>query len=352
LRFFAAADVVVFHGISPEIQNTYLHGLAAAGYQAVTFFFMLSGFILTYVYNGRLEKEYLNVPTREFWRARIARILPAYFLGLAIALPHMLYSTFISKMDSVQALIVSLVLVPLLVQAWWPPAAMAWNPPAWSLSVECFFYFSFPMLARTIAQLSRSSFLLLAFALVVVVAAIREAIPLPTNDFSNSLEWNFKLFFPVFHLPQFIFGMALGRVYLFNSASSDRVHAAMLSAGAVGVIVMFGTRSILPIWMQNDAALALLYGLVIFGGAQAGAPFKVLVFPLLTLLGEASYALYIIHLPIAWWWNWLTRGLFLPRFVSFFLYFLIVTVLSIFIYRWVERPARRWILGHREHQAV
>jgi peptidoglycan/LPS O-acetylase OafA/YrhL len=46
LRFFAAADVVVYHEISAEIQNPFLHDLSAGAYQAVTFFFVLSGFIL------------------------------------------------------------------------------------------------------------------------------------------------------------------------------------------------------------------------------------------------------------------------------------------------------------------
>ena len=214
-----------------------------------------------------------------------------------------------------------------------------------------FFYFLFPTLTRAVIRLSQSSFLLFAFALVIAVAVIRAGISSP-SDVYGSPAMNFILFFPLFHLPQFIFGMALGRVYLFCPAVSHRVHAALLSFGAIGVIVTLGARLVLPTWTQTDAALCILYGLVIFGATKTEATFRVLVSPTFTLLGEASYALYIIHVPVAWWWNWLTRGLFLPPFVSFLLYFLLVLVLSIFIYHWVEKPARRRILGHREHQAV
>src|SRR4051794_36302794 len=69
LRFFAAAEVVTFHEVYtlPEIP-TCIRDLTSAGYESVTFFFVLSGFILTYVY-----ADYTG-PATAFWRARVARI--------------------------------------------------------------------------------------------------------------------------------------------------------------------------------------------------------------------------------------------------------------------------------------
>jgi peptidoglycan/LPS O-acetylase OafA/YrhL len=351
LRFFAAAEVVVYHQIADHIENDFLRGLGSAGYEAVTFFFVLSGFILTYVYTGRSEQDYLNVSAREFWKARIARILPAYFLGLVLSLPRVAYYALIYKMIIIQPPILGFVLVPILLQAWWPPAAMAWNSPAWSLSVELFFYVSFPMLARAAGRLSRNYFIVLAYGLVVAVVVLRHAVSSPNSTFGTA-AWNFDMFFPLFHLPQFIFGMALGRLYLFGPTVSPKIHMTMLCIGTLGLVLVFGGHSLLPSWTKTDATLVLLFGLVIFGGAQAEGTLKALACPALILLGEASYSIYILHVPLGYWWSWITRGLALPAIASFGAYFALVIVASILSYLYVEKPLRRRILGHCEHRAA
>src|SRR4051812_30572917 len=70
LRFPAALWVVLFH-----------FGYLPIGWLAVTFFFILSGFILTYVY---LEGDGLAKSDEAFWKARLARIAPAFYLALLL----------------------------------------------------------------------------------------------------------------------------------------------------------------------------------------------------------------------------------------------------------------------------
>lgn len=53
------------------------------GYLAVSFFFILSGFILTYNYADRWP----SVSLREYLLARFARIYPIYLLALLLELP-------------------------------------------------------------------------------------------------------------------------------------------------------------------------------------------------------------------------------------------------------------------------
>jgi peptidoglycan/LPS O-acetylase OafA/YrhL len=355
LRFFAAAEVVVFHEVYAEskLQNSvfFLRDLASAGSEAVTFFFVLSGFILTYVYSGPLEHGRIQVTSREFWKARLARILPAYFLALLVALPHFFYTAFISKITTIPDFALGFVLVPLLLQAWWPPAAMAWNTPAWSLSVELFFYACFPVLVFAAWRLSRDYFVYLAYGFVLAVAALRFYF-LSTESGFDSPERNFFMFFPLFHLPQFIFGMALGRLFLFGPAASRKIHTAMFCVGIIGLILIFGGRSLLPVWTRVDPTLVLLYGLVIFGGAGAGSVLKVLELPPFILLGEASYSIYLLHMPVGWWWIWLMEGFALPGLVSFLMYAAIVIGASIASFLYVEKPLRRWFLDRREHRSA
>jgi peptidoglycan/LPS O-acetylase OafA/YrhL len=354
LRFFAAAEVVVYHGNLPW-QMDFIHGLTLAGYQAVTFFFVLSGFILTYVYTGNSEHISINVTARTFWKARIARISPAYFFALLVSLPAFAYGALISKVVPITSLFLGLALVPIFQQAWWPPAATLWNVPAWSLSVEFLFYALFPLLERITARLSRSYFIALAYGLVVAMTMLRFNIlspNAPVGSYVSSVQ-NFDFFFPLFHIPQFIYGMALGRLYLFGSTFSPKISASMFWVGTLGLVLVFGARSLLPWWTQTDAALVLLFGLTIFGGARGETSLRWLAFPTITLLGEASYSIYILHIPIWFWWNWFTRRIFhssLPAFQNFATYFVLVVVASVLCYLYVEKPMRRWILGHREHR--
>jgi peptidoglycan/LPS O-acetylase OafA/YrhL len=74
LRFFAALHVVCFHFLAFKIVSgeRWLGQISSIGYVGVSFFFVLSGFILVYTYAGR------DIPARDFWRARFARIYPAF----------------------------------------------------------------------------------------------------------------------------------------------------------------------------------------------------------------------------------------------------------------------------------
>jgi len=97
----------------------------------VTFFFILSGFVLTYANVAFVGTDFVmrNAPKR-FITERVARLWPAYLVGLALAVPVFLHS----------ASLIDAVLVFTMLQAWVPSAALAWNAPAWSLSNEMFFY--------------------------------------------------------------------------------------------------------------------------------------------------------------------------------------------------------------------
>ncbi len=104
------------------------------GFMGVSFFFVLSGFVLVYTYAGRP----LNLP--KFLRARFARIYPAYAFSLIVTAPFFFEAV---KIKAASLALVSTLVVTLL-QAWFPQAALAWNKVAWSLSTEAFFYLVFP----------------------------------------------------------------------------------------------------------------------------------------------------------------------------------------------------------------
>lgn len=341
LRFFAAAEVVIFH-LAPVRPGEagpdgLLSGLASGGHAAVTFFFVLSGFVLSYVHAGETEQVGCNVSTATFWRLRLARIVPAYYLALLLAVPVALQTAL--PLQAADWSLAAGVSVLLFVQAWWPPYAGFWNFPAWSLSVECFFYALFPWLARVLARCPAGLVLASAYALTVVLGACRTEL-LPSTSASV---------FPLLHLPLFVAGMAMARLYLFGPTLSANTHAMMLGAGVCLLTVIFGAAAVLPSWTRGATTLVPIFALVIFGAAGASSVFPWLTRPSLLLLGEASYAIYILHIPLRYCWEVVVTalGFELEPWLDFFLYFAFVVVVSVVTFRKIESPLRQWLAGTR-----
>src|SRR5260370_7164480 len=94
LRFFAALHVVFFHFLAFKIlpSEGWLGQISSIGYVGVSFFFVLSGFILVYTYAGR------DTPARDFWRARFARIYPAFAFSLLLTGPFFFFATLMLNM--------------------------------------------------------------------------------------------------------------------------------------------------------------------------------------------------------------------------------------------------------------
>lgn len=337
----------------------FLSGLVSGGYAAVIFFFVLSGFILAYVHTGERERSACNVKAGKFWRLRFARIAPAYYLGLLLALPILIQVVAQSQASGWSAAF-GMVSVVLFVQGGWPAYTAFWNFPAWSLSVECLFYALFPWLAHTLARWPAMMVLVGSYALIVL-----------RNDFQGELLWCAGLMgtppqgdwlvlsaFPILYLPLFIFGMALARLYLFGRVLSPRLHAAMLVIGVVLSVLIFGGAWMLPGWTRSDPALALVFALIVFGGAgAAGAAgaFPLLTRPTFVLLGEASYSIYILHIPLRVCWENLADavpGLSGMPWLNFPLYFAFVVLVSVVVFRVVETPLRQWIAGRGTRTAA
>jgi peptidoglycan/LPS O-acetylase OafA/YrhL len=348
-RFFAAMLVVVFHGaqLLPEATRRAFPGpianVVATGYIAVSFFFVLSGFVLAYTY--------LDAPIvpRKFLVSRIARIYPVYFL--ALVLWGAVRSFAPDDGQTTESLVLSGVLNVTMLQAWFAKAALSWNYPGWSLSVEAFFYFLFPMLALLVARIRRSQlpWLLQLFWALALAPAIAGAFLLPrevglasaTAELPHEDWANVIKFCPALRVWEFVIGMALGKYYLDRLAAATAplpAQGARLQAVALGglaVAAVFFDR--VPYLLLHDALLAPLFALLIVGLALGGGVASLLSRRAFVLLGEASYSMYILHAVIL--------KAILPRegLAIFAVYLVAVIVVSIASFKLVEDPARRAI---------
>jgi peptidoglycan/LPS O-acetylase OafA/YrhL len=232
-------------------------------------------------------------------------------------------------------------------QSWWPPAALAWNPPGWSLSVEWFLYAMFPLLMLAVRRVPPGLLIARVFALVACVSAFRVLVMAPLVEEDADAWYSFAQFFPIFHLPQFLFGVALAQLHRLGPRPSPGVASWMFAGGIIGLMVLFATLDDAPGWLRSDAVLVAFFGLLILGAAQEGhIAHRVLSARPLVFLGNVSFAVYALHQPLATWWETLVgtaAGKPLLDLIEFPLYTAFVLAFSALCYRFIETPLRRRI---------
>jgi len=355
-RFLAALQVLLFHFGAPLVGPggpQWIERVRARGFVAVSFFFVLSGFVLAYQYGdaalkGRLER-------RSFWVNRIARIYPAYLLGLVALVPLALFKPWGTASQafgdaSVRAKVATGLAHIMMVQGWFPRLVSSWNIPGWSLCAEIFFYAVFPFAAALILRASsRRLFGLLGVSWVATLL-----LPLlymywdpdrlgVTTDHSFGLWLLAVKFVPLIRLPEFLFGVALGALFL---RQRDKVAAggpiAWAALGLVGICLAFLP---LPYPLLHNGLLMPLFGLGIFGLARGGGSLgRLLATRPLVALGEASYALYILQVPLMYWLllaSGRPPGSAGPAFVLAYLGLAIAAALA--CHRFIEQPGRLWL---------
>jgi peptidoglycan/LPS O-acetylase OafA/YrhL len=220
-----------------------------------------------------------------------------------------------------------------------------WNCPAWSLSVETWFYLAFPLLIAVFGR-----WLLAAparGAALLAAAMLASAAIFPAVE-QRSVEWTLPVFSlsPLSRWPEFVAGIGLAALAARWRPATSTAGWATLAAGAVWVASAVFNRGaitaagghLLPIALPGFVLVILgAWGLRTFAAGLLGSP-------LLVLLGEASYALYLLHAPLHSYVLALTnrvvgRG-FDTSWAVFAFYLPLALGLSVAVYHWVERPAR------------
>src|SRR5829696_2272203 len=173
LRFVAAFMVFIFHAallfIFSDINVSLglLDVAGTAGHVGVSFFFILSGFVLTWSVKG-------GDTAPKFWRRRFFKIAPNHLVTFALAL--VLIGLF-GTLDGLPQTLANL----FLVQAWFPDLSYVGsvNDVTWSISVEALFYLSFPLVFWLITKIKASAL----WPTAIVIAALSLLAPVVSYNF-------------------------------------------------------------------------------------------------------------------------------------------------------------------------
>lgn len=310
-----------------------VQSLLRGGYLAVQTFFMLSGFVLARSYaSTRWNRRSLM----RFGIARFARIYPAYLMSLVLIAWFVVEFLFGPGRDPGQKVqVVGDYLFVL--QGWTGSLSVGWNTPAWSLSCEFFFYLCFPLLFLWFRSASMPKILAaLCLSFITPITLAHAGVP--------------GIWKPVHHLSDFVAGIAAAGLYgaALRAAPWLRgrgywLYLPALAGGAAFIIhpeVLYGTLANLNTVLRPLNVL-LLAGLALGGGPTARA----LSTNIAEYLGKASYSMYILHIPLLWWYSRFTLQTLgsAPHLGTAMLYLAVVVGASIAAFERVEAPANRWI---------
>lgn len=335
LRFLAAFAIVVFHFGRDCPSLAWGERWWPVANSAVSFFYLLSGFILACVYG---ERE--RWAASDFYLARVGRILPAYLLA---TLPPAIWLWWNGGLATLE-----LLLVTLLLQAWVPGHSQSVaNAPAWSLSVEAFFYLLFPALCRVNERI-RSARVLIAGMLFVWLANqyLHWRLLQPfVGGGGSAWLWDAAHHHPLGHLATFVAGMLGGRLYRLHGHRC-RTAAPWLCAGSItALLVLTGTS---PSWLHyhHNGLFTPLSFLLILGVATGSERwFGWLTARPLLVLGEISYGIYILQMPAHLIFRVLLGAIgWTPTpDAAFWTFAVFLSGVAWLSWRFVEAPARRWL---------
>ncbi|WP_069862417.1 acyltransferase family protein [Streptomyces malaysiensis] len=303
LRFLLAGVVLAGHVLTLgrffEDQRVYEAADASsmASAAAVSSFFLLSGFVLAW--NASPSDTALR-----FWRRRVVKIFPNHAVTWALMLGLLMVTGTAALLPVPDPGLGEAVRNLLLVHAWVPAMTdfSSVNPVTWSISCEAFFYLLFPLLIRPVravpARLLWPVIALVAGAVVtmpmVAVAVTDEAAPGSWSPLSTE-RWWLIYFFPPVRLLEFILGLVLARAVQLDRWPALRPAWPLLALAAVFAVrpelpeeYVWGAATCLPV-----AALIPALATRDIQGRESRLGRRGLV-----LLGEASFALYMVHFPV------------------------------------------------------
>ena len=334
LRFIAALAVVLYH-FGPAAG---LHVSPGLGPLMVTFFFVLSGFVLAITYLSRASFD-----ASRFLMNRFSRIAPVYFLALLLMV-GIAWSGGRPPDPAELALNLS------FLQAWVPPYPLTINPPGWSLSVEAYLYLSFPFVAGAVLRWSPrhaikvcvAAWLLTQFVLSLLLAHSGYA---PTGAIHDIVFYS-----PLAHWCSFLLGVVGGHWYVregsaFRGRSADT--AVMLAAMAAIVLVSTQAQHFrkimgMPIAVESSFLAPLFLLLVLSVALAPDRVGRALSLRPFVVLGNASYSLYILQMPVYFLYRQIAaEGAPLDTLPQFLGFVLVLMLVSIAVYYLFERPIMR-----------
>lgn len=344
LRGCAAVLVMLYHfGLATSWGSPTT--FVSRGYLWVDMFFVLSGFVIAYNYQGLFVGDYCPRTHLAFLGRRIARVYPLYAVVILESAALFLWRSNDPDLEHFSWVLVANLT---MVQAW--GIAPSFEGDAWSISTEWAAYLLFPLLAAV--TLFRSRRLALAAGLVAVAAIVVLAATPGSHAFSFDVQdrhgpldiYSSATAAPLVRcLAEFTLGLltfrAAGELLRHRVAGADRAAIAAVAGALLLVAIPGGDAAAVILFAVLLLCLTPQQGIVVFL-LGARIPYR---------LGEWSYALYLIHD------KFVSLDIRIAAVLKDLLPFAAVVALVVTsglaigcaaaVHAWIERPCRRLLQG-------
>lgn len=335
LRFFAAAAVLIHHldflqkSPSPDVVATF--GWFFEGFAGVQFFYILSGFVIAYSFASRAG----SLSFGDFLFFRAARIYPIHWLTLLAA--AYLYGEFHAPTSDTWF---RLLTNAALLQSFVPDVSFffSFNGVSWSISTEMFFYAAFCLFVPL-----SSRALMFAWSALMLVIVINLLAFKGVDWFSNWLLY----INPTFRFIDFLTGVLLYRLFVARPLEMSyraATVAEFVSIALVALSVIAAMVWAVPIqWRWDIYYIPSMATMIFVFAHQRGLVSGLLNNRLLVLLGDSSFALYMVHQLVIGRWaanpETILRLRDMARVTT--ILFLAAIVLSVVLHVCFEKPVNR-----------
>jgi peptidoglycan/LPS O-acetylase OafA/YrhL len=315
IRFFAIFHIFLFHMWTlydldkPERFSNLVIGFAdlpsilvtffSHGWLSTSFFFLLSGFILAYLY--WTPAGGLSTSKKTFWLKRALRIYPVHILIMMVTM-LIIIGHYLQSGMGVFKMIGTAVLTLTLTQAWVPPAVPVWSWPTWTLSALIFLYFAMPWLMPRLARLSRQQqwILLACLPAISLIPTVIYAFLVPAGT-DPGLNWTIFLgSTPLFWVPHFVAGMLLSRLLGINRFAgftpSSPTWLAWGDLALVTVIVIAcipGIEEPMKYFLRHGLIMPLYMVVIVDLARGRGLAARLFSLPGTGFLGETGFSIFI-----------------------------------------------------------
>ncbi len=344
IRFFAAISVLFAH-FGSAVSNAsprFVADFIQAGGGAVLYFFILSGFIVSHVYFDRDLSSWDG--RKAYLGARFARIVPLYYFTLFLGILGLLHKGVAQY--STGHVIASVLAKLTFLHSFFPALVVdpSWVVATWTLSVEFAFYMLFPFCAQNVFRSEITS----AWKQLVVALLLCSLIA-PLLKYATEEQYGIRVFYlNAIAYPGFFFaGMVTERLRREYASKVERRWREFLVSGFLGILLV----RMLNLPVGADHLLRTIVGCLFILGVFyiRGAPGRFLKSGILILLGEASYALYLLHGPINTAFEIILSRNGLPSVAEsqgvFWIYVAVTMGISLLAFRFLETPLRVAILS-------
>jgi peptidoglycan/LPS O-acetylase OafA/YrhL len=313
IRFFGSLAVFFFHAL--EICRQGSDRVVFGSASAVSLFFVLSGFILVYIYSEKIK----DLGFFGFLYKRLIRLWPLhiiclvlYVLCLYVQISPGLQVKFFLPENYLGKLLLQIALL----QNWATSGEwiFAFNGSSWFVATELGFCVLFPFLCRV-----KPARFWLAYLLIILLHIVGLAVS--NQILLSNPEWRLNIFYvlqcnPLFRLTEFASGMLVGYIFLAGirlpgGSRSFWLHLVVeilafaalfltLHVAIVGEWMLSGARQLgwvtTAAWLAKGGSSLVTSMFLIWVLASSRGPISLLLSqPLLVYLGKISYAFYMIH---------------------------------------------------------